>query len=153
MEETKHFTLGFCTTGDGKVCLVLKTIESYGGAGWNGVGGRVEAGETVAQCMAREWLEETGLPPVDWEKCGELLTGGCVVHCFSAHVPHSIVDAPNAGSETWGFIHIKQALSNFHSERRGRGGRMCDLAPALLALCEDPAARGRKGQPRFRLSV
>lgn len=85
----KEYTLGFCTTPTGHVLLALKDGKGPDGDGWNGVGGKLEPGEAPEQGMAREWMEETGLPPVHWSPHGTFGTWGYRVYVFSAVMPHT----------------------------------------------------------------
>jgi 8-oxo-dGTP pyrophosphatase MutT (NUDIX family) len=55
----KRATIVFCVR-DGEVLLGLKKVR-FGAGKWNGYGGKVDAGETVAEAAARELFEESGL--------------------------------------------------------------------------------------------
>jgi ADP-ribose pyrophosphatase YjhB (NUDIX family) len=44
---------------DDRILLVRQYVTST--RGWSMPGGKLEAGETIEQCLAREWKEETGL--------------------------------------------------------------------------------------------
>ncbi|MBS7652719.1 MAG: 8-oxo-dGTP diphosphatase [Candidatus Bathyarchaeia archaeon] len=46
---------------DDKLLLQRKSKGLFGGGKWNGVGGKLEAGETPEECVKREVYEETGL--------------------------------------------------------------------------------------------
>eukprot|EP00051_Salpingoeca_urceolata_P006043 m.80326 g.80326 ORF g.80326 m.80326 type:complete len:188 (+) comp14659_c1_seq1:1046-1609(+) len=59
---------GACT---GRVLLGLKK-RGFGQGKLNGFGGKVEAGETVAEAAARELEEEAGIKATDAVKCGML---------------------------------------------------------------------------------
>lgn len=51
----------------------------------NGIGGRVEEGESVTECIAREVLEEAGLStkPADWIHFATLFEGGSKIDFFA----------------------------------------------------------------------
>ena len=56
-----RFTLGFTFSADGKyVYLMRKDHPDFQAGKLNGVGGKLEPGETFADCMAREAVEESG---------------------------------------------------------------------------------------------
>lgn len=59
-------TLGFCVRDD-KVLLGFKE-KGFGAQRWNGFGGKVEPGESIEQCLVREFTEESGLGITKFEK-------------------------------------------------------------------------------------
>lgn len=64
----KAVTLGY-QVEDGKLLLLQRTRAPNRGL-WSPPGGKVEACESPRDCIAREWLEETGLRPTRIEFCG-----------------------------------------------------------------------------------
>jgi len=46
--------------------------RGFGEGRWNGVGGKVEAGETIEQAMIRETQEEIGVTPTVYEKVADI---------------------------------------------------------------------------------
>ncbi len=69
--EEKILSLLFLRKDD-SVLLAMKK-RGFGIGRWNGVGGKIEEGESVEQAMIRETQEEIGVTPVNYEKVGELL--------------------------------------------------------------------------------
>lgn len=67
---TKQLTVGLVTTKTG-VVLINRAKPPYRGL-WNGLGGKVEPGETPREGMAREFHEECGLvlPSDVFKACG-----------------------------------------------------------------------------------
>lgn len=63
-------TLLFLRSGD-QILLALKK-RGFGMGKWNGVGGKIEAGETLEQALVRETVEEIGITPHSWSAVGEL---------------------------------------------------------------------------------
>lgn len=58
----KSYVLGFAANETGTaLLLILKNRPTWAAGHWNGVGGKIEANETPAQAMVREFAEETGL--------------------------------------------------------------------------------------------
>jgi 8-oxo-dGTP diphosphatase len=70
--------VGAVVVADGRLLLVRRAHEPGAGE-WSVPGGRVEAGETLADAVVREVAEETGLDVV----CGDLL--GWVERIGDAH--------------------------------------------------------------------
>ena len=66
----KICTLVFLLEGD-NILLAMKK-RGFGSGRWNGVGGKVEQGETVAQAMIRETEEEIVVTPLEYESAGYL---------------------------------------------------------------------------------
>lgn len=69
-------TLAFIKSEDGrKVLMVHRTFkekdENLGK--WNGIGGKVERGESVEECMRREIMEETGLEVLEMRMRGTVV--------------------------------------------------------------------------------
>lgn len=69
-----EFCCGFMFDLSNKFVVLIKRRESrkYKPGCWNGVGGKVEDGETPLQAMRREFKEEAGLDIKDWRKFCEL---------------------------------------------------------------------------------
>ena len=55
---------------DNKVLLAMKK-RGFGAGRWNGVGGKLEPGETVEQALIRECQEEIGVTPTHYWYVGE----------------------------------------------------------------------------------
>lgn len=56
---------------DDHILLAMKK-QGFGEGRWNGVGGKVEQGETIEQAMIREAREEIGVTPTKYEKVADL---------------------------------------------------------------------------------
>ncbi len=63
-------TLLFLRQGD-RILLAMKK-RGFGEDKWNGVGGKIEAGETIEQAMVRECQEEINVTPLSWRQIAEL---------------------------------------------------------------------------------
>lgn len=90
MSEVMRYVAGFAFSRNFRdVALVRKERPDWQAGRLNGIGGKIEAGETPAEAMVREFQEETGLAtaPVDWEEVVELSFPGGVVHFFRAALP------------------------------------------------------------------
>lgn len=67
-----EYVLGFLySENKQKVVLILKTKPTWQAGLFNGVGGKIEAGEEPEDAMVREFEEETGMhvPKEYWQKC------------------------------------------------------------------------------------
>ncbi len=70
----RNSTLLFLVKKDGDtitdICLTMKK-RGFGKGRYNGVGGKVEEGETIEQAVKREAYEEIGVTVGEMTKCGE----------------------------------------------------------------------------------
>jgi mutator protein MutT len=62
----KDLSLLFLLRGD-EILLAMKK-RGFGAGRWNGVGGKIEPGETIEQAAVRECQEEIGVEPLEIEK-------------------------------------------------------------------------------------
>lgn len=69
----KRYCLGFvCDTQTQEVLLIEKRRPEWQAGHFNGIGGKVEGGESALEAMIRECLEETGLEEVQWSLVGQM---------------------------------------------------------------------------------
>jgi 8-oxo-dGTP diphosphatase / 2-hydroxy-dATP diphosphatase len=68
--NTKTLSLLFLRQDD-QILLAMKK-RGFGEGRWNGVGGKVEEGETIETAMVREAEEEIGVTPTEYEKVGDI---------------------------------------------------------------------------------
>lgn len=69
---------------DGDEVLLIRKKRGIGAGKINGPGGKIDPGETPAECAVRETREETGIVAADPEKMGELFfqfADGLSIHC------------------------------------------------------------------------
>jgi 8-oxo-dGTP diphosphatase len=54
-----------------QILLAMKK-RGFGAGKWNGVGGKIEAGENIEEALVRECQEEIGVTPKTWKPVAEL---------------------------------------------------------------------------------
>ena len=89
MERMRNYVAGFMIAGDRKVALVKKCKPEWQRGRLNGIGGKIEDGETPYDAMAREFLEETGFATKgdEWHRFAVLSDDNTFcVHFFCRHV-------------------------------------------------------------------
>ena len=79
------YVCGFCFDPTGKQVVLIKKNRPEWQAGLlNGVGGKLEAGESFTQAMEREFEEETGVIVKDWKLFCEYTGKDYIVYFFKA---------------------------------------------------------------------
>jgi 8-oxo-dGTP pyrophosphatase MutT (NUDIX family) len=68
--NTKTLSLLFLKR-EGEILLAMKK-RGFGEGRWNGVGGKVEEGESIEEAMVRETQEEISVTPTAYEKVGDI---------------------------------------------------------------------------------
>lgn len=90
-----HYCLGFAfdltqggaqVIGKTNVALIRKIKPEWQAGSLNGIGGKIEAGETALAAMVREFREETGFEvgPADWKRFHTMGSEEWQVECFRA---------------------------------------------------------------------
>jgi len=67
-----------------RVALIRKKRPAFHAGMLNGIGGHVEANESFAEAMTREFREETGVHVTTWKPFLNLQVAGWAVHFFRA---------------------------------------------------------------------
>lgn len=67
-----------------RVVLLRKAKPTWMAGKLNGVGGKVEPGETPLQAQAREFWEETGVRHYEWEYAGRLESTNSEIYIYRA---------------------------------------------------------------------
>lgn len=99
---SNRYCCGFLFWRD-RVLLVRKTHPQWQDGLWNGVGGKIEDGETPLTAMVREFAEEAHIevPPAAWRLfCVESGAPDYEVHFFRARVTDDPAGASGRGPPT-----------------------------------------------------
>jgi 8-oxo-dGTP diphosphatase len=116
-----RYTLCFLTRGDTVLMLHRRNPPNQGL--WNGVGGRVEAGETPRACVLREVREETGYILAGARFCGVLTWEGFEIppgglYLFTAEgppgPPHTCIEGDLAWKPRAWVLTSPDVVSNIH---------------------------------------
>lgn len=67
-----------------RVILIKKKRPEAQKGRFNGVGGKIEAGESPAEAMRREFLEEGGVDVQTWVRTARLCGADYMIHVFAA---------------------------------------------------------------------
>lgn len=78
-----QYVAGFLFSADRKrVALIRKNKPDWQKGRLNGIGGKVEDGETIGEAMVREFEEETGRPTGGWSYFARVGNGNFTVSFF-----------------------------------------------------------------------
>lgn len=82
--ERRKYVVGFLFSEDRQwVALIRKTKPEWQAGKLNGIGGKIEWGESHFTAMGREFKEETGLGGVTWRHFAEMHNSEVSVYCFT----------------------------------------------------------------------
>lgn len=73
-------------SADNQIALVRKNKPAWQAGLLNGIGGKIEDGETPYMAMCREWKEETGNSHTEWTHYVTLSIGEHIIYFFRAQV-------------------------------------------------------------------
>lgn len=82
-----EYVVGFAFSSDfSQVALIRKAKPAWQAGLLNGIGGKIEPGETPDDAMVREFFEETGVAtvPWDWKQVVVIRGDNSVVHFFTS---------------------------------------------------------------------
>ncbi len=71
-----------------EVALIKKEKPEWQKGRLNGIGGKIEPGESPIEAMIREFKEETNVDVVKWREFTKLNHSGNIVHFFISHGSH-----------------------------------------------------------------
>lgn len=128
-----QYVVGFAFDAYGAVALINKQKPEWMKGRWNGIGGKIEPGETPQAAMQREFKEEAGQDIATWALRGRIAVAEADVYVFSARV--GILHAHTVEAEE------VQLFTQQDQELLGNHTHPClPNIPALLALVTMPAS-------------
>lgn len=87
MEHMIEYCLGFAFNPSLDTVVLIKKQRPEWQAGLlNGVGGKLEPGESAMDAMHREFKEETGVSISDWQRFGQLSGSDWIVHLYTTKI-------------------------------------------------------------------
>lgn len=90
----REWVVGFLLDDDAEtVVLIRKNRPAWQAGRLNGVGGKVEPGETIEEAMRREFKEEADMVVLDWQHFASLTWEEGVVRFFRAFHPRAHLEA------------------------------------------------------------
>jgi len=70
-DKTKFYVIGIAMDDKKNILLINKNRPDWQKGLWNGIGGKIEEGETRLEAMKREAYEEANLPlDMEWQEIG-----------------------------------------------------------------------------------
>lgn len=92
MSGQQFYVVGFLLDDRDRVVLIAKNRPGWMKGLRNGVGGKVEDGESVASAMRREFREETGLVVTDWHCFLTYYYADGIIWFYRAFVSADVLD-------------------------------------------------------------
>lgn len=123
----KSYALGFAFDETLRHVVLLQKAKPEWAAGmWNGLGGKVEHGETPLQAMEREFEEECGvlIPQDNWLTLGAFQRPGWFVQCFVART-NAIFQASTVEAEKITIYPVHEFMANTILEEETHSGLEC----------------------------
>jgi 8-oxo-dGTP diphosphatase len=101
MGATHKAVIGFLFDGQGNVLMIEKNHPEWQKGRLNGIGGKIERGETPLQAMIREFREEAGAVVTSWREFAVMTGDGYKLNLFTARENVEIHPTPDEGPISW----------------------------------------------------
>ena len=111
----QKYVVGFLFDGKGYVALINKTHPEWQKGRLNGIGGKIEDGETPEVAMRREFYEEAGLL-LNWDKFAVSKGNNYEVHIFKTRLVKGNSDIRSMTDEKVGWYLIDKLPENIIPE-------------------------------------
>jgi 8-oxo-dGTP diphosphatase len=108
------YVVGYLFSRDtNEVCLIQKNRPQWQKGRLNGVGGHIEAGESPASAMTREFWEEAGERDIAWRQFLFITGTGYELYCFTAKAnPQNVMNIHSATDEIIGWYPVESLPQN-----------------------------------------
>lgn len=107
----RGYVAGFALDDAGRVALVRKARPAWQAGKWNGIGGKIEPGETPAAAMRREFSEEAGLDVAGWQHLACLTFPAGMVFFFRVALPAGRLEQVRACTDEMIGVHEVAAVA------------------------------------------
>lgn len=120
MSTSFTHSLAFVFNSDlSEVILIEKQRPQWQKGLWNGLGGKIEPGESIQECLIREVKEESGLsiPLKSWVEIASMTAQDWNVLIFGASIPKSSTPLHSATGEVVKWFSLKnfpQVIDNLY---------------------------------------
>jgi len=101
MGKILRAVIGFLFDGKGNVLMIEKNHPAWQKGRLNGIGGKIERGETPMQAMIREFREEAGAAVTSWREFAVVTGDGYKLNLFTARENIEIHPTPDEGPINW----------------------------------------------------
>jgi 8-oxo-dGTP diphosphatase len=93
--------IGFLFDGSGNVLLIKKNHPAWQNGRLNGIGGKIEKGETPLQAMVREFKEEAGAAVTSWRQFCVMTGDSYRLYLFTSKEKTHINPGTDEGEIAW----------------------------------------------------
>ena len=144
----RSYVIGFCFDDRREmaryVLLIRKRRPAWMAGKLNGIGGKIEAGETPRNAMVREFREEAGRDVAGWASVAHIeCAGECALSIWAAIDPVAFFEAQTVTDEK------VEAVSLRDLARLGRIGATVGNLPWLVGMALDPFVLAHNARVRF----
>ena len=101
MSKLYKAVIGFLFDGNDSVLLIKKNHPEWQFGRLNGIGGKIERGETPLQAMIREFREEAGALVTSWREFCQMTGDGYRLHLFTSREITKINPGTDEGLIDW----------------------------------------------------
>jgi 8-oxo-dGTP diphosphatase len=101
MAKILRAVIGFLFDGRGNFLLIEKNHPAWQKGRLNGIGGKIERGETPLQAMIREFREEAGAAVTFWREFALVTGDGYKLYLYTAKENVKLNPTPDEGPINW----------------------------------------------------